>query len=287
MRVAGVILITFTHIRHDFTDGAAYFILETIPKYGTLLLSVISGYLFCMNPYSSGNLLRKKIKSLLIPFLISNLAVLIPVLVFHFFGYDYLNRLEYNTILITEGLLSLSSVPVNPPTYFIRDLFVIFCLISLLRKNYWSLLFILPLLFFGKLILRWDIFYLFITGFIIRKYALEEKNKIIINAIGALLIIISLYVFKEKELHRYAIAVLIFINVVTLKFKFVTTGAYTYLLHLYHTPIMIFLFPILHAIYPQPYFETLAQISLSLFFCYIFFLLIRRFKLMFIVGNRN
>lgn len=285
MRIAGVILITFTHMRHDFTEGLPYFILEILPKYGTLLLSIISGYLFCMSPFG-GNLLQKKIKSLLVPYLIANLAVLVPVLVINLFGYNYLNRLDYDYTLITEGLLSFNSPPINPPTYFIRDLFIIFCLISLLRKNYWALLFILPLLIFGHLLLRWDIAFLFITGFIIRKYSVENQNKLLLNGIGIPLLVLSFMFFEELQLYKYLIAILFFLNVINIKFRFVKTGAYTYLLHLYHCPIMVFTFPILHKIYPNPLFETLSQIGLSILFCYVIFLVIKRFRLSIIAGNR-
>lgn len=286
IRVAGVILITFTHIRHDFTEGTPYFILEVLPKYGTLLLSVVSGYLFCMNP-QSGNLLNKKIKSLLIPYTIANLLVLLPVLVINYLGYNYLNRLEYNHTLITEGLFALNSPPINPPTYFIRDLFMIFCLIALLRKNYWSLVFIIPLLVFGNLLLRWDIAVLFISGFIIRKYQIETQNKLIVNAIGLTVLAGYFYFFDEYIYHKHIIAILLFINVANLKFKFISTGGYTYLLHLYHSPIMVFIFPILFAIYPQPYFLAIAQILLSAILCYIAYLIISKFNLRFIVGNRR
>ncbi|QYJ69339.1 acyltransferase family protein [Flavobacterium litorale] len=285
MRVAGVILITFTHIRHDFTEGVTYQILEVLPTYGTLLLSVVSGYLFCMNP-QRGNLLKKKIRSLLIPYLIANIVVLLPVLIINALGYNYLNRLQYDYTLITEGLLSLHSPPINPPTYFIRDLFVIFCLLALLRKNYWSLLFIIPLLVFGQLLLRWDIAILFVSGFIIRKYALETQNKWVINAIGLAALAASFYFFNEEVYHKHIIALLLFINIVNLKFKFVLTGGYTYLLHLYHTPVIVFVFPILYALYPQPYFLAITQILLSALCCYILYLIMKRFRLGFIAGNR-
>lgn len=285
MRIAGVILITFTHIRHSFSEGSgAYFILETLPRYGTLLLSVISGYLFCMNPLS-GNLFLKKIKSLLIPYLIANATVIALVLLAYAFGLDYLNRLSFDYTLITEGLLSLHSPPVNPPTYFIRDLFIIFCLISLTRKHWMALLFIIPLLAFGQLLLRWDIAGLFFAGFLIRKYNIEYQNKIIINAIGICSLAVCVFFFTEA-VFKYIIALLFFLNFVTLKFTFVKTGGYTYLLHLYHSPMFVFLFPILHKIHPEPYFETVAQISLAVALSFLAWIIIKKLKLGFIVGNR-
>ncbi|MCO6148044.1 hypothetical protein [Flavobacterium sp. NRK1] len=286
MRIVGVILITFTHIRHNFThsNSVPYFVLETLPRYGTLLLSIISGYLFCMNP-TEGNLLNKKIKSLLIPYLIANLAVILPVLLINAFGYNFLNRLTYDYTLITEGLFSLHKPPINPPTYFIRDLFIVFCFLSLTRKHYWALAFIIPLLIFGNVLLRYDIPLLFLTGFIIKKYNIDNCKKLIINAVGLPMLIAAVYFYTE-DTYKYIIAILFFINFVSLNFTFVKTGGYTYLLHLYHSPMMVFLYPILHKISPEPYFEAIAQIGLAVILCYIIFLILERFKFGFVVGNR-
>lgn len=284
MRIAGVILITFTHIRHDFTSGIPYFVLEILPRYGTLLLSVISGYLFCMNP-PTGNLLIKKIKSLLIPYLIANIAVLLPVLIAHTLGFNFLNRLSFDYTLLTEGLFSLHSPPVNPPTYFIRDLFILFCFISLTRKHYAALLFIVPLLIFGQVLLRWDIAALFLCGFLIRKYSVENQNKYIINAMGLAALAAGIYFLTEEE-YKYIIALLFFLNFISLQFTFVKTGGYTYLLHLYHSPIIVFLFPLLHKLYPNPYFEALAQISLAAGISYVVFILLKKLKIGIVVGNR-
>lgn len=284
MRMAGVILITFTHMRHEFTEGATYFILEVLPTYGTLLLSIISGYLFAVN--RDQNILPKKIRSLLIPYLIANLAVLIPVLIINAFGYNYLNRLHYDYTLITEGLFSLHSPPINPPTYFIRDLFLIFCFISLTQKNYWGLFFIVPLLVFGSLFLRWDIVGLFVAGFIIRKYSIDTLNKFMLNGIGIIILAIDIF-FNAGSYFKYIIAILFFLNFVNLKISFPRTGAYTYLLHLYHTPVMVAVFPVLHLLHPEPYFEIVAQVMLSIVFAYLLMLFIKQFKLHFISGNRR
>lgn len=285
MRIAGVILITFTHIKHNYTTGIPFFILETLPKFGTLVLSVISGYLYC-NYSSNPNLLSKKIKSLLIPYLIANLVVLLPVLLTNLLGYNFLNRLTYDHTLITEGLLALNSPPINPPTYFIRDLFIIFCFLSLIHKDYRALLFILPLLFFGQLFLRLDIVLLFFLGFITKKFSLDTLSLAIKSLVGIPLIILS-YVFLEQyEIHKYLIALLFFLNVINLNFTFIKTGAYTYFLHLYHCPVIIFIFPALHYISANPFFLAVAQIAFGISVCYLMFLFVKKFNFAFIVGNR-
>lgn len=281
----GVILITFTHIRHGFADGPAYFLLEILPPYGTLVLSVISGYLFACHPLGK-EILGVKIRTLLIPYLVANLAVILPVLALHMTGYDYLNRLPYDTTLISEGLFALHSPPVNPPTYFVRDLFALFCCIALFKRNWYALLVIVPLLVFGNLLLRYDIAVMFALGFALRKLSATGNQKWIITAV-VLLTGICFYLSPEwNHCTRHCIAFLIFLWIVDLKIEFPNTGGYTYCLHLYHTPVMIFLFPILHALWPNPYFEAASQIVLAALFSMLILLAIRKLGLNWIVGNR-
>ena len=70
MRLIAVILITFTHTRNELSEGYLYFLVETLPTYGTAILSIISGYLFYTVSRKNENLFNKKIKSLAIPYLI-------------------------------------------------------------------------------------------------------------------------------------------------------------------------------------------------------------------------
>ena len=41
-RLICVLLLIFTHTRHNYSEGLAYLILEEVPKVGTLILSLIS-----------------------------------------------------------------------------------------------------------------------------------------------------------------------------------------------------------------------------------------------------
>ncbi len=240
-----------------------FYMLEVIPKYGTLILSLVSGYLY--NEISSknfqSNLTVRKIKSLLIPYLIANVAVLLPVLIFKYFGFNYLNRLSFDYTLLTQGLLSLSSAPINPPTYFIRDLFVIFLLIDLFKnKNYWTLIAIVPLLLFGKILLRVDILALFIIG---NAFSLFRGffNKYLLTIVLGILTVVF-FVLNYTILFKYTIVVLLFINVMRLKINFIKTGGFTYLLHLYHSPIIVFLFPLVNEFVENSYLKVFLQIFL-------------------------
>lgn len=284
MRIAGVILITFTHTNHNFTTGATYFLLEELPQYGTLLLSVISGYLYYTYRGVPG-LLNKKIKSLLLPFLIANIAVLLPVLIIYACGYNYLNRFTYDIHLITDGLFALNDVPINPPTYFIRDLFIIFCFLALLQKDWRGLLFIVPLALFGTILIRTDIAILFICGFLIKKYKLDTVALWQKISIGLPLVVAGIYFF-DFEVYKFLIAVFIFLALINLKFTFVRTGAFTYFLHLYHCPIIVFTVPLLRKLPINAYTDVVLQIVLAIALCSLGFQIIKRLNLRFIVGNR-
>ena len=218
LRLIAIILITFTHTKHNLVSGNFYFIIEEVPKYGTPLLSIISGYLYWKTINFGKSIIPKKINTLLIPFFISNTIIVILSIIVNYAGYNFLNRLPYNSALIYEGIFSLNTVPINPPTYFIRDLFVVFALSELfLKKNYKMLLLIIPLLIFGKLILRYDILIMFGIGIFIA--SLKFKKRKIILAIGLFIFSILSFLFIF-EYFKYFFATLIFILVVDIPIKF-------------------------------------------------------------------
>lgn len=287
IRLIAVILITFTHIKHGFNDGPMYYILEVIPKYGTLILSLVSGFLY--NEVSSKNsnsgLVYRKIKSLLLPYLIANVLVITPVLVLNYFGYNFLNRLNYDYTLITQGILSLSSPPINPPTYFIRDLFIIFLIVSLIRNKTYSVLIILiPLAVFGKILLRFDILILFTIGVLFSMYRYYfEKYLVSILLFASALVFLF---FNYLILFKYVLTILLFINVMRIKLGFVKTGGYTYLLHLYHAPIIVFLYPLINKYIESPYLKVFLQIGIVTLLSLILFKVIRVLKLNVVIGNR-
>ena len=287
IRIIAVVLICFTHIRHDFTDGFPYLILEEIPKYGTLILSVISGFLYAEYSQKKTNLLKRKIKSLLIPYLIANLMVLLPILIFNYLGFNFLNRLDYGVQLFTEGLCSLNSPPINPPTYFVRDLFIVFCIFSLLKKEWFALIFLLPLLLFGKILLREDILFLFLFGYFFSKYQfLFKRKKLLINVIFLSLLFLSLIFFEEYDLTKYFLTFLIFINLISLKFNFIKTGAYTYTLHLFHSPIIVFSYVFISKFVTENWILAITQILFAIIFSYLVYFLLKFFKIKIITGGR-
>ncbi len=284
IRLIAVILIVFTHTKNELEYGIAYVIVEQIPPYGTAILSIISGYLYFEVSRHKQNLFFKKIKSLLIPYLIANMVVLILVLfVYYILGYNPLNRLSFDLSLITEGLFSLNSAPINPPTYFIRDIFVIFSIIALVtQKEFKTLFVILPFLLLGTLILRLDVAFLFLIGVLYSKYHNKiDKKTLIITSVILSIILGFFYV----DFLKFPIAFLIFILLIDIQIKFYNTGRFSYLLHLYHSPIIVISYPILTTFIEDPILKIVAQIAMALLLVYVFFLVTKKYDFLKILSG--
>lgn len=271
VRLIAVILITFTHTRNNLESGFTYFIVEELPKYGTAILSIISGYLYYTISRHKAGLFDKKIKSLVIPYLIANFSILFLVLIFNYgFGYNPLNRLSYNWSIILEGLFSLNSPPINPPTYFIRDIFILFSIIALITQKEWkALLVLIPFLLFGKLIIRWDIAFLFVSG-IIYAMASERLNKNILLSICGLSIVVVVLFFDAYL--KFPVALFLFMLTVDLKIKYLNTGRFSYLLHLYHSPVMVITYPVISYLITGATLRVVTQIIWAIAMAYLLFL---------------
>ncbi len=277
LRLIAVILVTFTHTRNNFTGGWEMLVFEDFPKIGTLVLSVVSGYLYSEVSYNRKNLLKDKFKKLYIPYFLSNLVVVVLVIIASYFGYHFLNRYSIDYTLFTEGLFALNVPPVNPPTYFVRDIFIVFILIDLFKnKNYTVLLIIIPLLIFGKLFIRIDIILLFSIGVLISKYAeFIKKNYFYILVFLTISSIITL-IKTPIDIYKYPMAFIFFMIMLRVKIKFYNVGAFSYLLHLYHSPIMVvsaFFLKIDH-----PILFVLAQILAALLGALVLYLTTRIIK---------
>jgi len=286
IRLTAVILITFTHIRHTFESGFMYVFLEQVPLYGTLILSIISGFLYAEVTARKPDLLRKKVRSLLIPFLIANLLVLIPTLILQQFGIDVLNRLEFGLELISTGLLSFDGPPINPPTYFIRDIFIIFVMIETIRtRNIYLFLGVLTFAFFGELLLRYDILVLFILGVLYSRNSSFIRSKKGVISLSLITIGILLFYF-ESSVNRHVFSLALFILLIDWKVNFMNVGGYSYTLHLYHSPIIVVSYPLLVLYFDNPYVMVLLQVGVAYTLCYIGYQMIQKLNLRFMIGGR-
>jgi len=284
IRLIAVILIVFTHTRNEFESGLIYFLVEKLPTFGTAILSIISGYLYFTISRNDSNLFFKKVKSLAIPYLIANVSILTIVLILNYvFGYDFLNRLNFDLSLLTEGIFALHSPPINPPTYFVRDIFIIFSIIALVaNRELKSLFILLPFLLFGTLLLRLDIALLFVIGCLYAMIKDRFEKKLLI----ALSIIITLFIGVYFPMYlKLPCAFLIFILLIDFQFKFYKTGRYSYLLHLYHSPIIVVTFPLINAYVQDPLLKIATQILVALLFVYVLFLISKKYEFLKILSG--
>lgn len=284
IRLVAVIMITFTHTRHSFESGITYFIIEKLPLYGTAILSVISGFLYYNVSRKKKKLFDKKVKTLAIPYLIANVVVLLPVLILNFiFDYNILNRLSYDSSLILEGIFSLNSPPINPPTYFIRDIFIIFSIIALItQKEFKTLIILIPFILFGTLILRFDVAALFIIGLIYGHFQNFFKKFYFIFFSFILSIVFAIWF---PDFLKLPVSFLIFVIAIDINFKFCNTGRYSYLLHLYHTPIIIISYPIYSMFINNALLLVFAQIIIALIVVFIIFLLTKKYEILKILSG--
>ena len=284
VRLIAVILITFTHTRNNLESGFTYFIVEELPKYGTAILSIISGYLYYTISRHKAGLFDKKIKSLVIPYLIANFSILFLVLIFNYgFGYNPLNRLSYDWSIFLDVLFSLNSPPINPPTYFIRDIFILFSIIALITQKEWkALLVLIPFLLFGKLIIRWDIAFLFVSGII---YAMANKrlNKNILLSICGLCIVVVVLFFDAYL--KFPVALFLFMLTVDLKIKYLNTGRFSYLLHLYHSPVMVITYPVISYLISDITLRVVTQIIWAIAMAYLLFLTTKKIPVLKILSG--
>lgn len=277
IRLLAVVLITFTHTRHNLESGPAYVLLEEVPKYGTLILSIISGYLFWSKSRLEPGLFEKKVKSLVVPYLLANGLVLIMVtLVYLLLGYNYLNRLSFDFSLITEGLFSLNGPPINPPTYFVRDIFLIFVLMDVVfKRRWWLLLIFIPYALFGKVLLRYDILGLFVLGMLLA-YRQPKTGKYTYSLLFAGLTLAALVWLPGYS--KYPVAAFLFCFLLTLPLRFKKIGGFTYLLHLYHSPVMVMTYPLLAKWVPNTLLNVFLQITVAVLFAWLVYQWSERWK---------
>lgn len=109
---------------------------------GVPILSVISGYLVVhsFKKYTYVDFLRNKFTRLMVPFMVWNaIALALMVIAAPFVGGETFNGvMDY-----ISAIFGFQRLPINPPTYFLRDLFLMMVLaplIHVLCKKIWVLL---------------------------------------------------------------------------------------------------------------------------------------------------
>ena len=287
LRLLSVVLLTLTHTKHSITGAVPYFFVETLPTYGTSLLSIISGFLYMEYSSRGPDLLKKKVRTLVVPYLISNLLVLSMVCIMYLFGYDFLNRLSFDVNIILDGLLAFGSEPVNPPTYFIRDIFLIFCVISVLRGNYLAIIFIAPYLAFGQLFLRPDVVFLFFCGVILSRFR-DSFEAHANRVVGLLLLsVATALLYDWIWILKFLICIMIFFLSYRIRVRFFRVGGLSYLLHLYHAPVIVVLHPLVSRFAVSELMGVAIQFTLTVSIVCVAHLLLKRLNVTFLTGGRS
>lgn len=99
---------------------------------GVPILSVISGYLVVhsFKKYAFTDFLRSKFMRLMVPFIVWNSIALLMVLIkAPFVG----NEALHGVMDYVSAIFGIQRLPINPPTYFLRDLFLIMACVPLIH----------------------------------------------------------------------------------------------------------------------------------------------------------
>lgn len=134
------------------------------------------------------------------------------------------------------------------------------------------------MLFIGKLFLRLDIVVLFASGMVIAYFSdwIKLNRNIIYLILIPATIIFAYFYSANISFIKYPISLLIFILLLNNKIMFYNVGAFTYLLHLYHSPIIVVLHPIISKLTKNNVLNPILQVILSIFFVYVLYLLTRK-----------
>ncbi|AYG63795.1 acyltransferase (plasmid) [Rhizobium jaguaris] len=149
MRIVLISGIVFVHIPFDtdsspfqgvygFFDWFRVFLRDSLFRVGVPCLSAISGYLLFRHGEASldyGKTVRRKAKTVLLPFLVWNSAFFLLVLILQNrgIGDGYIPDLtDASPRTLATLLFAVEGTPINLPLYFLRDLFVCILLSPLL-----------------------------------------------------------------------------------------------------------------------------------------------------------
>ena len=102
-----------------------------------------------------------------------------------------------------------------------------------------------------------------------------------------LLILLPLCYYFCEPIMKHLISIFIFISIINIKIKFFNVGGYTYLLHLYHSPVIVFIYPLLSKYISNIYMLVISQIILSIIMVYLLFLITRRFAVLKILSGQR
>lgn len=110
------------------------YVKDVLARSGVPLLSIISGYLafFSYRKYGYRVFLKKKVKMVLVPFIVTNVVTLILFKLALEFTNTPVPALQGVDGLMStlKSIFGINRMPINGPLYFLRDLFLICCCVA-------------------------------------------------------------------------------------------------------------------------------------------------------------
>lgn len=175
------------------------YIKDVLARSAVPLLSVISGYLafFSYKKYGYRKFLTKKVKMVLVPFVVTNVATLIFFKLAQGISATPIPALQgiEGLASILQGVLGINRMPINGPLYFLRDLFLICCCVAIIdsiaRRRLAVVCVCLALLYLNfqnsGLIVRWseqpiailyrvDMVFFFLLGYCFSVHGIKPKR---------------------------------------------------------------------------------------------------------------
>ena len=98
----------------------------------------------------------------------------------------------------------------------------------------------------------------------------ERLNKNILLSICGLSVVVVVLFFDAYL--KFPVALLLFMLTVDLKIKYLNTGRFSYLLHLYHSPIMVITYPVISYLISDATLRVVTQIIWAIAMAYLLFL---------------
>ena len=132
-----------------------------------------------------------------------------------------------------------------------------------------------------------DVILLFIIGSIISYY----KDTIILNKKVLIFVLLCfcmlLIIMRDFYIFKFIFSILIFISLFNVSIKFINIGGMSYLLHLYHAPIIVISYPILSLYFFNNVILVLLQFFISLIILHIIYKILKYYNFNIILGNRE
>ena len=133
---ARFVLISLVVLNHSFQltgdveSANVQYLVLTATKIGVPALSLFSGYLWGFGRHSYAELMRRKMASVGVPFLLWNTLPFLLYLAYYIATHSTHGMTRF---WLVNAATAFYSPPANPPLYFLRDMLVSFALLGLLR----------------------------------------------------------------------------------------------------------------------------------------------------------